>query len=124
MRQKNNGKGTANALQNQFTRFLVTSIGRDKAKYLKRKDRITGSEIPSETDTIDATARPARELLDLVALTQALDTISEKERFVFFARVLDGRDYHEIGKELGLGYKGACAIYYRTCRKLKEMLWR
>lgn len=124
MRQKNNGKGEGNTLQNQFTRFLVSAVRRNKAKYLKKQERVTDCEIRTEPDRIEAKANSVQELLGFAALTEALGKLSEKERFVFFARVLDRRDYQEIAKDLGIGYKGACAMYYRTCRKLREMLWR
>ena len=48
--------------------------------------------------------------------------IKEKERYVILARILDEKGFNEIADELGMGYKGVAAIYYRAIRKLKNIL--
>ena len=60
--------------------------------------------------------------MDYAELYSALSAIREKERRVFLARVLDEKGFDEIARELGLSYKGAAAIYYRTIAKLRVLL--
>ena len=59
---------------------------------------------------------------DYSELYAALHSIKEKGRRVFLARVLDEKSFDEIAEELGLSYKGAAAIYYRTITKLRKLL--
>ena len=66
----------------------------------------------------DMSGRP--DLLENMDFIQALESISECDRTIFFAHVLDDRGFAELGSELGLGYKGAAAAYYRTIKKIKE----
>ena len=55
-------------------------------------------------------------------LLNALEQISERERYVFMARVLDGISFEELGAELGLGYKGVAAVYYRAVSKIRKRM--
>lgn len=52
----------------------------------------------------------------------ALKRLSIRERYIIFARVVDMRGFAEIGTELGLGYQGVAAVYYRAIRKIKEFI--
>ncbi len=56
------------------------------------------------------------------ALLHALKGISERERYVFFARVLDERGFESLAEEMGLGYKGVATIYYRALSKIKKKM--
>ena len=56
------------------------------------------------------------------ALDQALVKLSERERYVLLSRVLEEKSFEEIGKKLGLKYKGVTAMYSRTLAKLRKML--
>lgn len=49
-------------------------------------------------------------------------SINEKERYVILARVIEEKGFDKIAAELGIGYKGAAAMYYRAIKKLKNML--
>lgn len=60
--------------------------------------------------------------LTYAELHTALHSIKDKERRVFLGRVLDEKGFDEIAAELGLSYKGAAAIYYRTIAKLRVLL--
>lgn len=52
----------------------------------------------------------------------ALSQLTERERYVYFSRTLDERDFEELGAELGLSYKGVAAIYYRAIQKIKKKM--
>ena len=75
----------------------------------------TGYLLISITDETD-------KLADVEALLMAMKAISEKERYVLLTRVIDGKDFGAIAVELGISYKGAASIYYRTIEKLRRML--
>lgn len=131
MRYKNNGQGENNILQNQFTAYLVTAIRWRKSTYLKKRIRIKQYEFSSDFDnafvqdlgTPEETAASLEQLaLDSIILTQALGQISDRERYIFFARALERRSFQDLALELGLGYKGVAAIYYRALQKLKKEL--
>ncbi len=121
---KNNGSDEHDILQNQFTAFLTAAIGNARIDYLKARIRRLQRELiteeyeilfSQETDYIEV-------ISDNDALRNAMQEIKEKERYVVLARILDEKGFDEIAKDLGLGYKGAAAIYYRAIKKLKKIL--
>lgn len=131
MWQRNNGQGEANILQNQFTAFLMTAVRWQKIDYLRNRTKRETHEVPANFDHAviqtretgaEKTVSLEQPVLESIALAQALSQISDRERYVFFARALEGRSFDELALELGVGYKGAAAIYYRTIRKLKKEL--
>lgn len=129
MWQRNNGHGEANILQNQFTAYLVTAIRWRKITYLRKCTKLGTHELCTDFDgafirLLDAkeenTASLEQPVLESIALAQALSKITDRERYIFLARTLDQRSFNELAVELGLGYKGVAAIYYRTLQKLKK----
>ncbi|MBQ8409757.1 MAG: sigma-70 family RNA polymerase sigma factor, partial [Clostridia bacterium] len=52
----------------------------------------------------------------------ALKQLDERERYVLFARVLEDKSFAEIADKLGVKYKCATMIYYRTTEKLRKIL--
>lgn len=125
MNFRNNGKGEDNILQNKFTKYLIISIHRKKTAFMQQRDKIIVHE-----QLLDSWERASlnihedmsdrSDLLENMDFIQALESISERDRTIFFAHVLDDRGFAELGSELGLGYKGAAAAYYRTIKKIKE----
>ena len=61
-------------------------------------------------------------LWNSLMLAQALGQISDRERYIFFARALEKRSFDDLSSELGMGYKGVAAVYYRAIQKLKKEL--
>lgn len=124
MNNRNDGSDTY-LLQNQFTAFLTTSLKNRRLMYLRSRVRKMHREFTVEDFTVfyvETEEFDENLLSDGEALRQALKTIKEKERFVLLARVIDEKSFDEIGAKLGIGYKGAAAIYYRTIAKLKKLL--
>ena len=78
------------------------------------------AEHQTEADILDEL--PLLIHLENVALQCALEQISERERYVFMSRVLDGISFEELGAELGLGYKGVAAVYYRAVGKIRKRM--
>ena len=131
MWQKNNGKSETEMLQNLFTAYLTTAVRRRRNDYIQQTVRIQQMEsveddiqyIPeqgAEEDMFRGLPLPMQ--LEDSALLHALKGISERERYVFFARVLDERGFESLAEEMGLGYKGVATIYYRALSKIKKKM--
>ncbi len=129
MRFWNDGKGEANILQNQFTKYLIVSIQRKKAAILMERSKIQNHE--SSTDDWDASLEAAVEEdyieqvsspmdFEDAALRRALAQLKERDRYIFFARVLDEKEFYDLAIELGMSYKGVAAAYYRVIAKIKK----
>jgi len=129
MRFWNDGKGEANMVQNQFTKYLVISVHRKKSAILQGRRKIRDSE--NFTDDWDALpeiaveedyAQQVSSPLDFedAALSRALTQLKERDRYIFFARVLDEKGFYDLAAELGMGYKGVAAAYYRAIEKIKR----
>lgn len=129
MRFWNDGKGEASMVQNRFTKYLVVAVHRKKSAVLQSRRRIRDSEsftddwdalpgITVEEDYVQQVSSP----LDFAnaALTRALAQLKERERYIFFAHILDERDFSDLAAELGMGYKGVAAAYYRAIEKIKK----
>ena len=131
MWQKNNGKSESEIVQNLFTAYLTTAVRRRRNDYIQQTVRIQQMEsveddiqyIPeqgAEEDMFRGLPLPMQ--LEDSALLHALKGISERERHVFFARVLDERGFESLAEEMGLGYKGVATIYYRALSKIKKKM--
>lgn len=129
MRFRNDGKGEANILQNQFTAYLMTAIRRRKVTLLQERAKLAQRELsvdlqgylPGALGAMETPRRTYRDVpIENAALERALEQIEERDRYIFFARVLDERGFSELAAELGMGYKGVAAAYYRVIRKIKS----
>lgn len=112
-------------LQNYFTAFIKTSIYRAKIDYLNKKKAEathTYNLDYEELEQIEDDSDFVSELSDSWALLHALSQISERERFVVLARVVNKSDFEEIAQALDLKYKGVASVYYRALSKLKNIL--
>lgn len=129
MRFWNDGKGETNMVQNRFTKYLVVSVHRKKSAVLQGRRKIRNSE--NSTDDWDALPGIAVEEdytqqvsspLDFenAALSRALAQLKERDRYIFFARILDEKEFDDLAIELGMGYKGVAAAYYRAIEKIKR----
>ena len=124
MFNKNNGSNEHDILQNQFTSFLSKAISNARIDFIRAK--IARLQHEQATDQIELLfTRETFEIesfMENEVLRQAIKDIREKERYVFLARALDGKKFKEIAKELGMGDKGVSAIYYRTVKKLRDLM--
>ena len=124
MRFRNDGNGEAHILQNQFTRYLITSIRRRKIDFLNQRDKLYASEcsvdsledlpqlILEEADIFDV-------LMEYIDLELVLSQFSKRNRYIFYAHLSGKRTFSELAQELGLGYKGVADAYYRVIRKIR-----
>ena len=131
MWQKNNGKSETEIVQNRFTAYLATAVKRRRNDYLQQQDR--RQQIESLTEDYPILLEYSIEqdmLLGLPVLMQledsallcALKELSERERYIFLARALDGKGFEVLAEETGMGYKGVSAVYYRTVQKIKRKI--
>lgn len=129
MRFWNDGKDETNMVQNRFTKYLVVSVHRKKSAVLQGRRKIRHSE--NSTDDWDALpgiaveedyAQQVSSPLDFenAALSRALAQLKERDRYIFFARILDEKEFDDLAIELGMGYKGVAAAYYRAIEKIKR----
>ena len=124
MFKKNTGSNEHDILQNHFTSYLSSAVSNARIDFIRAKI----ARLKKEQATDQYELLIIQEVFEMEvffeneALSQAIKDIREKERYVFLARVLEDKKFKEIAKELGMGEKGAAAIYYRTVKKLREML--
>lgn len=129
MWQRNDGKSEVNILQNQFTKYLMTAIRRRKAVYLNHRGTVAQfefsvdfqeawPEFSTDPDMLDCL--PLQMQLENTALKLALEQMKDRERYIFFAKVLDDRGFEDLATELGMGYKGVAAAYYRALEKIRK----
>lgn len=124
MFKKNNGSNENEILQNQFTSYLTLALNNARIDFIRAK--IARLQREQTTDQYDLLLRQETYEIDIFmeneALSQAIKDIREKERYVFLARALEGKKFKTIAKELGMGEKGVAAIYYRTVKKLRDLM--
>ena len=134
MYTKNNGSGENNVSQNRFTAYLLTAIHRKKAAYLGACSRRREMELPTDPDDIvsvlDAMVNSAVDaplpfpLFKNDALEEALQKLSQRDRYIFLAHALYQRDFGDLASELGLTYQGAATAYHRARKKIKDTFGR
>ena len=131
MRPQNDGQEELNTLQNRFTAYLLKAIRNQKTNYLARKGQVEDLQLPLETleNQVECAVTPDMDKnlplmmqMESEALRAALNEISARDRYIFLARVLDERSLEELAGELGMGYKGVAAAYYRVIQKIKNRM--
>lgn len=131
MWQRNSGKSETEIIQNQFTAYLTTAVQRRRKDYLQQQDRRRQIESLTEDFPFMPECSIEQDMflglsvlmqLEDSALFLALKELSEREWYIFFARILDGKSFETLAEEMGLGYKGVSAVYYRTVQKMKRKI--
>ncbi len=124
MFKKNSGSNEHDILQNQFTSYLSLAVSNARIDFIRAKiARLKREQATDQYELLFTQEVFEVELfLENEALSQAIRDIREKERYVFLARVLEDKKFKEIAKELSMGEKGVAAIYYRTVKKLRDIL--
>jgi len=108
MWQKNNGKSETEILQNQFTAYLATAVQRRRNDYMQQLDR--HQQIESLTEDFSFLPEchieqdmllglPILMQLEDNALLHALKELSERERYIFLARALDGKSFDALAED-------------------------
>ena len=124
MFKKNTGSNEQDILQNQFTSYLSFAVSNARIDFIRAKiARLKREQVTDQYEILlTQEVMEVEAIFENEALTQAIKDIREKERHVFLAKVLDDKKFKEIAEELGMGEKGVAAIYYRTVKKLRDIL--
>ncbi len=131
MWHKNNGKSETEIMQNRFTAYLATAVQRCRNDYIQQLDRRRQIESLTEDFLFMPECSIEQDMflglpilmqLEDSVLLQALKELSERERYIFLARVLDGKSFETLAEETELGYKGVTAVYYRTAQKIRRKM--
>lgn len=107
---------------------MQVSLRRKGIEVLAKRYDLMRHETASETNEIFSYVQQNEDQLihDLEVqmkcqqILQALQNMKARERYIFLARVIEERPFTELARELGLGYKGVAAIYYRTLQRLRK----
>ena len=131
MEAHNNGVGELNILQNEFTAYLVTAIRRQKWRYLKNKESLQVYEKPFKPNEFSPELQYEPDFLETMPILTRLEDSKlrnllkkqkERNRYIFFAKILDECSFIEIAAELKMDYKAVTSIYYRMIAKFKKEL--
>ena len=124
MFNKNDGSNEHDILQNQFTSFLSFAVSNARIDYIRAKiKRLQREQVTEQYEILFAEeAFQIEDFTDNEAISQAIRRIHEKERYVFLSRVVEEKKFKEIAVALNMSEKGVAAIYYRTVKKLRDML--
>ena len=131
MWHKNNGKSETEIMQNRFTAYLATAVQRCRNDYIQQLDRRRQIESLTEDFLFMPECSIEQDMflglpilmqLEDSVLLQALKELSERERYIFLATVLDGKSFETLAEETELGYKGVTAVYYRTAQKIRRKM--
>ena len=124
MYKRNDNSGRFNSVQNSFTAYLRRAVHNIRIDYLYKKKKPLQFEMSFEDREL-----PFEDQLDFVcclveydALQWSLRMIKDRDRYILLARVIDEKNFDQIGAETGLTYKGAAAVYYRTLTKLRKLI--
>ena len=114
----------ADILQNQFTSFLSFAISNARIDYIRAKiKRLQREQITEQFEILFAEETfQIEDFMENESVSQAIRRIHEKERYVFLSRVVEEKKFKEIAHALNMSEKGVAAIYYRTVKKLRDML--
>lgn len=127
----NKGQTELEILQNRFTSYISTAIQRRRNDYIRQALRYRQTEVEAERIFREQSTAaefdiwgelPLLMCIENNQLLCALKAITEREREIFFARVLDGKSFEELAVKFGLGYKGVTAVYYRAIKKIRERM--
>lgn len=125
MFKRNDGQGI-NAVQNRFTAMLKTSLYNNKVDYIRGKINKQDKEFPLEEyayrlyDDDDF----VQTIMDYDSVRSALKTLTDRERKIIVLHIIEDMDFAEVGKQVGLSYKGTATAFYRAMAKLRETLGR
>ena len=131
MWHKNNGKSETEIMQNRFTAYLATAVQRRRNDYIQQLDRRRQIESLTEDFLFMPECSIEQDMflglpilmqLEDSVLLQAFKELSERERYIFLERTLEGKSFEMLAQEMGLGYKGIAAVYYRTIQKIKRKM--
>lgn len=131
MRNKFGNQTNDDILRNSFTGYLASAVQHRRADYFVEQERyrtINGHmEEIYYPESFDLEAEALKDLpiamkMENEALLMAFLSLDERERYVLLKRIVDEVSIEDLAEDLGLGYKGAAAVYYRAVKKIKRKM--
>ena len=103
---------------------------------MERQERLTERKETRRHQSLDKSlengfdvADPSENIVDKIEISernrqlyQAIETLTDKQRFVFLSHILDEQPFRVIGESLGLGTYTVRDYYYNAVKKLKKYL--
>lgn len=125
-----NSNADSDQLFSRFNRYLYKALDHTMVNYCREQRRqreiynalIQSSPNVEDTEDIYSQSPVLRDQLDDPVLESALKKLNSRYLYILNARIIEDRSFEDIGRELGLKYKGVAAIYYRALRKIREEL--
>lgn len=133
-KKKNNGENSY--LQNMFTAYVAKSVRNRRRDILRARMKRQENEMYVDVqeffrvyeDKLGVSGKKSEkeavsfEEIDFQneALERAIWNLSDRDRYVLFARILEERSYEELSEELGIAYKGVAAVYIRAIKKIRK----
>lgn len=133
-------------VQNRFTKYLMTAVERNRARYLTKQQRIQDKElyIPELleqsnlefaeihslfiTERTESAARDWEKMQELLLLIEdekivdAVGKLKEKERSIVFGRIFGELTFDELAKKTNMTMDQARQAYFYALRKLRKEL--
>lgn len=129
--RKQQQPGTSNSAQNQFTAYLLVAVHNYKVGYLKKYAGIRSTELPIESCSTEhafsiehdfISDLPCMQQLENEKLLTALQNLSDRDRYIFLSRVLDGKSISQIAHILKAPYGTVAMAYHRTIIRLRTAI--
>lgn len=133
-KKKNNGENSY--LQNMFTAYVAKAVRNRRRDILRARMKRQENEMYVDVqeffrvyeDKLGVSGKRSEkeavsfEEIDFQneALERAIWNLSDRDRYVLFARIIEERSYEELSKELGIAYKGVAAAYIRAIKKIRK----
>lgn len=130
MWNKNSGLTSDEIMQNRFTAYLKKAVSRCRRDYLLRMEKqnillgMAVEEIDTMFDLEKTVMRtfPIMQAMENEALLQALERLSERERYVVIELTVASRTANDLASELEISYSGVTAIRYRAMLKIRKSM--
>lgn len=118
-------------IQNYFTAYLATAVGRKRAAYIDKLNYLRNfvsfdfSNMEDESFDLEEAAfnsLPIHLRLENERLFLAVTELSEREKYIFFQRVLGEMSLNDMAAELGMSYQAVVVAYHRIIQKLRKRM--
>jgi RNA polymerase sigma factor for flagellar operon FliA len=77
---------------------------------------------PADNDDRDDPATAMERGVALNLLSQAVDSLSERDQAILQLRYAESRPFHEVGRQLGLSESRVCQLHKRILKQLRRQL--
>lgn len=121
-------KNTLNAnddlTQIKFTALLKTAVHNKRLNYIEKRNTRLKRQLDFE-DFESSLCDPddfIQTIVDGDILKVAMERLNEREREVFYSRLIEDKSFFEISEDFGLSYKTTAAIFYRGIKKMRDFI--